>query len=214
MLREIESVIFDFDGTLVDSMWLWRNIDIEYLGKYNIKCPNDLGKCIESLSFTQTAQYFKDRFKLNVKVEDIIAEWEDMAYQKYKFEVMPKLGVIEFIKKLKNEGKKIALATSNRLSMVETVLDRHDIKDYFNCIITSCDIGKGKYEPDIYLETAKRLDTLPKSCLVFEDIIAAIKSAKAAGMRVCAVEDEYSSHRKEEKISLADYFIDDYTVLL
>ena len=98
--------------------------------------------------------------------------------------------------------------------MVETVLDRYDIKAHFDCIITSCDIGKGKYEPDIYLETAKRLDTLPKSCLVFEDIIAAIKSAKAAGMRVCAVEDEYSSHQKEEKISLADYFIEDYTVLL
>ena len=89
----------------------------------------------------------------------------------------------------------------------------HNLRDYFSCIITGTDVLRGKPNPDIYLAVAQELDVSPARCLVFEDIVAGILAGKNAGMRVCAVEDEYSVQNREAKKELADYYIEDYTGL-
>lgn len=210
MLNNIEAVIFDLDGTLVDSMWMWREIDVEYLSKFGIEVPNDLQQAVEGMSFSETAQYFKDRFNLPDPIEVIKAQWNQMAWDKYGNEVPLKKGVIEFLEELRRRGIKTGIATSNSKELVEHVLKSLNITQYFDSVRTSCEAKKGKPAPDIYLLVAKDLQVDPKGCLVFEDLALGIMAGKSAGMRVCTVFDPYSEDDIDRKRELADYYIDTY----
>lgn len=214
MLQNIDAVIFDLDGSLVDSMWMWHEIDIEYLGRYQLEVPEDLPQQIEGFSFSETAHYFKNRFRLPDSIEQIKRTWNEMAWDKYMHEVPLKPGAEEFLKQCRQRGIKLGIATSNSRELVTNVADTHGLHDYFSCIMTGCDVGKGKPAPDIYLAVAKQLQVLPQRCLVFEDIIPGIMAGKAAGMTVCAVEDAYSLDQTCEKKALADHYIRDFYELL
>ncbi len=202
----IKAVIFDLDGSMVDSMWMWRTIDIDYLGRFNIELPEDLQSCIEGMSFSETAAYFKKRFQIPDDIEKIKADWNQMAWDKYTYEVPLKEGVLDFLEYCKGKGVKMGIATSNSRKLVENIISVHRLERYFTCIMTGCDVEKGKPSPDIYLAVAKELSVEPEDCLVFEDIIPGIMAGKAAGMQVCAVYDEYSRHQDEDKRRLADYY--------
>lgn len=210
MLENKKAVIFDLDGSLVDSMWMWREIDIEYLGRFGIPLPEGLQSQIEGMSFSETAIYFKEHFPIPDSVEEMKANWNQMAWDKYMNEVPLKPGISEFLKECKEHGIKLGIATSNSRELVENVAKVHNLHDYFSCIMTGCDVNKGKPAPDIYLAVAKALQVSPSECLVFEDIVPGILAGKRAGMEVCAVEDAYSVHAREEKKALADYYIEDY----
>lgn len=214
MLQKIDAVLFDLDGSLVDSMWLWGEIDREYLGGFGIPVPEGLQDEIEGMSFSEGALYFKNRFRLPDSVEEIKADWNRMAWDKYTHEVPLKRGAGEFIRYCMEQGIKLGIATSNSRELVENVVNVHGLSDCFECIVTSCDVNKGKPAPDVYLEAAKRCGVCPEKCLVFEDIISGILAGKAAGMKVCAVEDAASSHQEQEKKKLADYYIKDYFEIL
>ncbi len=202
----IEAVIFDLDGSMVDSMWIWRSIDIEYLGKFGITLPDNLQACIEGMSFSETAAYFKERFDLPDDLETIKADWNRMAKDKYAHEVPVKEGVKELLAYCKEHGIKAGIATSNSKELVESVVRAHQMESCFGCIMTACEVEKGKPAPDIYLAVAEKLAVKPKNCLVFEDIIPGIQAGKAAGMQVCAVYDKYSEYQDMEKHMLADYY--------
>lgn len=210
MLDGIEAVIFDLDGSLVDSMWIWRAIDIEYLGRFGIPLPEDLQSKIEGMSFNETAIYFKENFHIPDPLERIKDDWNKMAWDKYANEVPLKPGIPEFLEDCRTNGIKLGIATSNSRELVENIALVHGLKDYFSCIMTGCDVGKGKPAPDIYLAVAKELGVNTDRCLVFEDIIPGIQAGLSAGMRVCAVEDAYSVPQREAKRELANYYIEDY----
>ncbi|MGN0168139.1 MAG: HAD family hydrolase [Acetatifactor sp.] len=210
MLQNIDAVIFDLDGSLVDSMWMWRAIDIEYLGKFGIPLPENLQAQIEGMSFSETAVYFKEHFPIPDSIEQIKSDWNRMAWDKYTNEVPLKPGIPEFLAGCKESGIRLGIATSNSRELVENIAEVHNLRDYFSCIMTGCDVKKGKPAPDIYLAVAKALEVSPERCLVFEDIIPGIQAGKNAGMRVCAVEDAYSIPDRERKKELADYYVRDY----
>ena len=210
MLTNIDAVLFDLDGSLVDSMWLWEDIDIAYLGRYGITLPGDLQGMIEGMSFSETAAYFKERFCLPDPLEEIKAEWNRMAWDKYTHQVPLKAGADAFIQHCHKENIRLGIASSNSRALVENVLPVHGVIGFFDGIVTACDVEKGKPAPDVYLEAARQCGADPKRCLVFEDIIPGIMAGKAAGMKVCAVEDDYSRHQEAEKRRLADYYIKDY----
>lgn len=214
MLNKKKAVIFDLDGTLVDSMWMWKDIDIEFLKDYGYECPDDLQKAIEGMSFSETAAYFKERFRLPLALEEIKAIWTEMSLNKYRHEVPLKHGVREFLQYLKDRGLKAGIATSNGREMVDAVIASLNIGPYFQVITTACEVAAGKPEPDIYLKVADSLQVKPEDCLVFEDVPAGILAGKRAGMKVCAVEDEFSREMRAEKRSLADYYINDYFDIL
>ncbi len=209
-----EAIIFDLDGSMVDSMWMWRAIDIEYLGRFGIALPDNLQSCIEGMSFTETATYFKERFALPDDLDTIKADWNRMAWDKYACEVPLKDGVRELLEYCAGHDIKAGIATSNSRELVENVVGVHGLNRYFGCIMTACDVAKGKPSPDIYLAVASALGVQPENCLVFEDIIPGIQAGKAAGMRVCAVYDPYSEHQDEEKRRLADYYTYDFRELI
>lgn len=210
MLNNIKAAIFDLDGTLVDSMWVWDKIDKDFLEKRNISLPSDLRGNIEHLSFINTAKYFKQRFSLHEDIDDIINEWNNMAYEEYANNILLKSGAKEYLQFLKLKGIKIALATSNSIPLLEAVLNKRGIYYLFDVVTTTDEVKRGKNFPDIYLLSAEKLGVAPEECIVFEDLLPAVQGAKLAGMKVTAVHDLYSEYQRDEILKLADYFIYKY----
>ena len=183
-LNRKKAVIFDLDGTLVDSMWMWKAIDIEYLARFGLACPDDLQKEIEGMSFSETAVYFKERFRLKESLDEIKNAWIQMSIEKYRKEVTLKPGARAFLEFISGKGLVAGIATSNGRAMVDAVLDSLDIRRYFKVVATACEVAAGK------------------------------PAGKNAGMTVFAVEDAFSLEMKAEKEQLADYYIRDYYELL
>lgn len=214
MLAGKKAVLFDMDGTLADSMWIWRAIDVEFLGRYGIELPERLQEDIEGMSFSETARYFRETFNLRETEEEIKAIWNEMAYEKYRDEVPLKPGARDFIYWLKDQGFRTAICTSNSRELIDVAVEARGLAQGIDYVVTACEVQAGKPAPDIYLRAAKELAVAPAACLVFEDIPAGILAGKRAGMSVCAVEDEYSAYCMEEKRRLSDFVIRDFTELL
>jgi HAD superfamily hydrolase (TIGR01509 family) len=205
-----EAIIFDLDGTLVDSMWIWKAIDIDFLGKRNMELPNDLQKSIEGMSFTETAIYFKKRFDLNESLEEIKKEWNELAYDYYKNKIKLKKNVKKVLEILKKQGKIIGIGTSNSRMLAELVIKHNGVKEYFDILITSCDVNKGKPSPDVFLKVAEMLNVEPEKCLVFEDTYAGVQAAIRANMDCFAIYDEIASESEEDIIRTATRYLQSY----
>ncbi|MDR0949082.1 MAG: HAD family phosphatase [Lachnospiraceae bacterium] len=214
MLRDKKAVIFDMDGTMIDSMWFWEELDQKYLEKMGIPYPCDLQDDMDGKSFHQLAIYFKERFHLTETVEEIMDEWNQMAWTFYTEQVCLKEGVRDFLQFCHAKGLKLGIATSNSHELADQILKVHHLDGYFSSVMTSGQVPKGKPEPDIYLAVANALKVSPQDCLVFEDMITGIMAAKAAGMTVCAVEDAYTATQRAQKQTLGDYYIDSFLELL
>lgn len=214
MLHNKKAVIFDLDGSLVDSMWMWRDIDIEFLEERGMTLPDDFQYKIEGMSFTETAEYSKQRFGLDESVEELKAIWNCMALDKYSYEVDFKPGALSFLQYCKEHNIRLGIATSNSRELVDAVSNALHLSDYIEAIVTSCEVKKGKPAPDVYLAAAERLRVDPMDCLVFEDVPAGIMAGKNAHMTVCGVEDAFSAELTEEKRRLADYYIRDYNEII
>jgi HAD superfamily hydrolase (TIGR01509 family) len=214
LLRNIKAILFDLDGTLVDSMGIWGEIDREFMSERGLAVPENLQQQIEGLSMNETAQFFKETFHLEESEEELMQIWNQMALEHYKHAISLKPGALAFLEDLKRRGILCAIASSNSPFLVEACLKAHGIKKYMGTFVTAGEVGSGKPNPDVYLEAAKRLGVAPQDCLVFEDILPGIMAGINAGMKTCAVWDDYSSDVWEEKKELADYWILDYNELL
>ncbi len=195
-------------------MWIWPVIDNEYLGRFGIKPPQDLQTMIGGRSFSETAVFFKETFQIPDELDTIKADWNRMAWDKYTHEVPLKSGAEEFIRRCIRHNIKLGIATSNSRELAASVMAAHGLASLFACIMTGCDVTKGKPAPDIYLAVARALGVRPERCLVFEDIVHGIMAGQAAGMKVCAVYDDTSAIHDDEKRTLADYYIHDFRELL
>ncbi len=211
MLDGKKAVIFDMDGSLVDSMWIWPEVDRIYMEKYELTAPETFYKDIEGMSYTETAQYFVDTFRTPGQTrERVMQEWRDMTVELYATKVFPKTGAVEFLEEVKRRGILLGIATSNDRRIAETALKARGLSAYFDSVRTSCEVAAGKPAPDVYLKVAEDLGVAPDECLVFEDVPNGILAGKNAGMEVCAVYDEFSEKDDPEKRRLADYFIRDF----
>ncbi len=214
LLDNIQGAIFDMDGTIIDSMWVWYTVNKDYLYNRNLSMPADLKEKIETMTFKESAMYFKDRFQIEDSIETIMDEWNEMAKSSYSNGVKLKPGVYEYLTKLKEKDIKIGLATSNYSKLVDLALSQNNIKHFFDAITTTEEVEREKSFPDIYLLTAKKLNVEPEKCVVFEDILPAIKGAKLAGMTVVGVQDEYSLDQWESIMEHSDHWIEKYDELI
>lgn len=189
----ISTLIFDLDGALVDSMWVWEQIDVDFLNKRGIVPPKGLSKTIEGMSFTETAEYFIHHFGLSESVEALQAEWNAMALDFYRTRIGLKPGAEAVLAYGRNRGMSMGIGTSNSRTLLEAVVDALGIRSFFGALRTSCEVPRGKPSPDIFLRVAADLGATPEQCLVFEDTHAGVMAARRAGMRVVGVYDALSA---------------------
>lgn len=213
-LRNIKAAIFDLDGTIADSMGIWDRIDDEFFNKHGIEQTGDYKDIIKTMGFRKAAEYTKARFDFRITVQEIVDEWFQMSLNEYAFNVKLKPGAGEFIKKLKAAGLKIGLATATGQRLFEPLLKRCGVFDCFDVFATTEEAGKDKNYPDVYILCAGRLSVPPQNCMVFEDILAGIKSAKSAGMKTTGVFDRRSILEKEQILKETDYFLNSFNEII
>ncbi len=206
----IEAVIFDLDGTLADSMWMWADIDKEYLSRFGFKPDSSLGTDIAGLSMEETAAFFKEHYGIEDSIEQIVQDWIDMSIDSYRHKVRLKPYAAEALRFFKAHGMKMAIASSNGIDMVRACLKSNGIEDYFADVVTSSEVPHGKPSPDVYLLAAERIGADPSACLVFEDIPVGLMAGRAAGMKVIGVRDDWSAGSENEMRELADMYFEGF----
>ena len=211
---QIKGAIFDLDGTLLDSMWVWNQVDIDFLGKRGFEVPEDYAKTIAAMGFRETAEYTIDRFSLNESVDAVIAEWDRMAADMYHNRVMTKPYVKEVLDRLSGEGIHLGVATASYRSLFEPCLRRNGIFPYFEAITETSEVERGKGFPDIYIKAAEKMKCKPEECLVFEDITKGIEAATEGGFQTVAVFDKAAAAEWDENKEKANYFITDFEEML
>ncbi len=214
-IADVDAVIFDFDGTLADSMWVWDDVDRKFLAKRNIPFTAEYGEMIAVLGFELGAEFSIEHFGLDEKPEDIIAEWQANAADGYATQVMLKPGAKDYLKYCKSQGIPIAIATSLQRYLLEPALKNNGVFGMFDAICV-CDELKcgGKASPAVYEEAARQLGVPVNRCAIFEDVVTPAKSAKQTGAYVVGVYDEHKQQATEELGAICDLFILDFYSLI
>ncbi len=211
---KIKGVIFDLDGTLLDSMWVWDKVDEEFLGARGFKVPEDYQQTIAAMGFRETALYTIERFGLKEDPDEIIREWNDMAERMYHTKIKVKPYGKELLQKLKNSGVKLGIATAAYRSLFEECLRRNGVYELFDSITETKEVPRGKGFPDVYFRAAEKIGCHPGECLVLEDIHPGILAAKTGGFITMGVYEEKSSHGWRDIKRDADYTIRSFQELL
>lgn len=209
-----QGAIFDLDGTILDSMGVWRQIDVEFLGRRGISVPPDYLEAITPLGFDRAAEYTIRRFSLPESREEIVREWYLMAENAYRYQVELKEGAGEWLNRLKSLNIPLAVATSSDEALFVPALKRTGIYDCFDAFVTVKEVARGKGFPDIYEKAAGWIGCVPEQCVVFEDILQGIRGAKMGGFCAVAVYDEDSAHEEQAMRDAADYYIYSFRQLL
>ncbi len=199
-----KGAIFDLDGTLLDSMGIWADIDKRFLAKRGIALPDDYVEKVTPMNYQQASEYTIQRFQLVEEKQEIIQEWVQMSFDAYRFEIKLKPFVEEYLAYLKHLGIKLAVATAQTPELYEPTLKNNGVFELFDVFTNLSEVQRGKGFPDIYILAAQRLKLAPQDCMVFEDIYAGICGAKAGGFHTCGVHDPYSAYEKDKIESLAD----------
>lgn len=205
----LKGAIFDFDGTLVDSMFIWDTIGEDYLRSLGKEPHEDLKETFLTLTLEEAAEYYRTHYGVTLFVKEIVDGVNAMVEGIYKTRVTLKHGVAEYLRLLKENGARMCIATVTDRYLVEETLERLGILHYFSEIFTCAEVGYGKDKPIIYRKALEHLDTAKNETYVFEDSLFALKTAKADGFTTVGVYDRHEN-RQDNLKNLADYYIDDF----
>lgn len=204
--------IFDFDGTLVDSMQQWSSKMLNVLDTNNISYPPDIIKIITPLGDRGTAEYFRS-MGVKMSVPEILDLMDKYAMHEYEFNIQAKPYVAEALARLKSGGHSLNVLTASPHKMLDVCLNRLNLSAFFDNIWSCDDFPYTKSQPEIYIETAKRLNVPISECIFADDNYNAVSAAKAAGMVTIGVYDATSAENECEMRKLCDRYIFDFREL-
>jgi len=206
----LRAYIFDLDGTLLDTASIWDVLNRAFFKKRSIPFPEDYQASIAALPFPEVALYTKNRFNLPDTQEELMAEFLADAIHAYAHNVALKPGARDYLQRLKDAGHRLAVATAAPRELLTPALKNNDIYHLFDAICTTQDAGHGKTRPDVFLLAAQKINAPPQACVVFDDILPALQSAKQAGMLTCGVRDDQRAEVWAEIQQVADFTLLDF----
>ncbi len=209
-----KAVIFDFDGTIANSRYVWQKVDVDFFAKRGMEIPRDYVEAISVMSFYNGAVYTKEKYNIKESVEEIMNEWNSQALREYKENVVLKPFVKEYLRELKDKGYKIGLATAALHDYYIPVLEREGVLDCFDVFTDTRDDARDKNFPDIYLLCAEKLGSNSANSIVFEDVLKGVKSSVSAGFNTTAVYDNQPENQWEIIKNTANRHIMDFSELL
>lgn len=208
-MKTFKAAIFDLDGTIVNSNNVWDKIDRQILDKYGINLTEEEINELVTLNY---ADLFVKLHNFGVTDSDdcLMEQLNELAVYEYRNSVFLKPNVREYIQRLKAQGMKIGLATGSPKILYEPVLRHNNIYGLFDALCSIDEVARGKDFPDIYLLCASRLEVAPEDCIVFEDVLQGLVSAKSVGMYTVGVYDSYSADQTFTIKSVCDKYIVDF----
>ena len=206
-------LIFDLDGTLIDSTGVWVDVDKIFLGRRGVEYSKEYYEGVAHTILQNCAIFTKEFLNLEESCEEIIAEWMELAKDAYDH-VPLKPGVREYLEQCKAEGERMILLTACVPEHCRTALKRHDLEPYFERLILAQELNMDKKSPEVFLQVAAMMGVKPEDCVLYDDSIAACKSAKLAGLKTVGVYDEHCSENKAELRMICDEFIMSFEDLL
>lgn len=212
--NKMKIYLFDFDGTLVDSMPSFTAGVIKELDKNNCKYCDDVIKTITPLGLNGTAEYFIKTFGLKLSANELVKAFKDNMANDYFYLIPAKRNVIKVLKKLKDNGASLNILTASPHVTLDACLKRLEIFDLFDNVWSCEDFKTTKANPEIYKMVAKKLNVNVKDVLFLDDNLNANLTAKTAGMKVCGVFDESSIDYVDQMKSICDFYIYDFEELL
>ena len=209
----IRGAIFDVDGTLLDSMFIWDTIGETYLRSIGYEPREKLNEVFKNMSLFQAARYYRTEYGVTLSIDEIMNGVNAMLERYYRFEVSLKPGVAELLAQLQASGVKLCIATATDRYLVEAALERCGVLSCFGEIFTCNEVGHGKDEPDIFEAALRFLGTRREETLVFDDALYAVRTAKEAGFLVAAVYDSHERSQAEVR-ARSDLYLEDLTQLV
>ncbi len=206
---KIKGIIFDADGTLLDSMSVWNNLANSYLKKFGIIVNDNIQDILSPMTLKESSTYLKKQYNLPLSPINIEADLNNYISSFYKYEVKAKNGVIDFLHKLHKKNIKLVVVTSGNRENLESAFKRLNLLHYFNKIFICSELDTNKSAPYIYEVAINYMNLNINEVCVFEDALYAIKTAKKCGFTTIAVEDFFSNNKKEIE-KLADLYISDF----
>lgn len=203
----VKAAIFDLDGTVLNSSAVWDGLAERFLRSMGVAPEKGLSQLLESMDLTQSSQYLAEKYPLSLSAGEIHAGLLKMIEDFYRFECQLKRGAAEILSELRTKGIKTAAATAGDFSLAAAALERLGIFEYFEKIFT-CEQYGNKNRPDIFLAAADFLKASSRECVVFEDSLFAVITAKSAGFITAAVCD-ISERNRSELQNAADYYRED-----
>lgn len=210
----MKTYLFDFDGTLVDSMPTYAGLMLRILDEHQVKYPENIIKIITPLGFIGTAKYFVENLGLNKSEDELIKLMHAYAIEAYTYHVPAKKHVVEVVKQLKVRGDSLHVLTASPHATLDPCLKRLGIYDLFTNVWSCEDFGTSKADPMIYHMAAERIGAKVGDVMFLDDNYNADKTAKEAGMQVCAVYDDTSAEYEAEMREVADHYIYDFSELI
>lgn len=200
-----KAALFDLDGTLLDSAYVWSRVDEIFFERRGMSVPADYAKAISGMGYAATAVYTKNRFALPETPDAIAAEWTSIAMDEYAHNVPLKPGSREILEKLDASGVRMCVVTSNHRDLCVPCLTRLGILGYFEFLLTTDEAGSAtKRDGSVYALAAEKLGVENTNCAVFEDTFEGVTGAKARGMRAYCVIDPKTTHKIDEIRLIAD----------
>lgn len=208
---KISGAIFDMDGTLIDSMYLWEDIGVKYARSQGVEPKPGFEEEISEMSMEMVSEYIQKEYGISQTADEIRAGINKLVEPLYRDEVPAKKGVMAFLDEMKRRGVPMCVATATDIQLVEMVLGRLDMIKYFEGIYTCTMVGAGKQFPDVYEAALKKLGTPKSETFVFEDAVYAARTAKTAGFPIAAVYEPATGEEGWHELkAMADIIIEDY----
>lgn len=206
----VKGVIFDVDGTLLDSMIIWADAGKRYIEGLGFEVNENIDEIMFEMTIQDGAEFLRKKYGLPYSIEEICDTMNAQTYDFYANEAQPKEGVVEFLEHLYKNNIPMTIATATDRPMIEVAFKRLGWEKYFKRIFTNTEIGKGKDHPDMFLKAMEEMESSNESTWLFEDGAYSMKTGRALGLKVVGVYDFFNDNKQDEVKELSDFYMEDW----